>query len=202
MRKLLVYLASMVVLLSSTVHAQADAARINIPFVIDTTLPKNIAAVTVCDDSTHTPGVVARYRPDRSTLVHEAVHVLQIIRYGGCPAGRDYITANRLALVAAEAEAYCVEAYWVQNTYGREARKVLVEALRALLDLSTERAKRLGPEWQLTPGEISEAFTKACPSQEPAVIPGTVATSYTDSKGQVHSTYTPRKRYEDEGHGK
>lgn len=198
MWKTLVASALLIVAGASVQAQQADSTRINIPFVIDTTLPGNIAAVTVCDDSTNTPGVVARYAPDRSTLVHEAVHVLQILRHGGCPAGRDYITANRLNLVAAEAEAYCVEAYWVQNTYGREARKVLVEAVRALLDLSTERAKRLGPEWQLTPGEISAAFTQACPSQEPKFVAGLTSTSYADSNGTVHSTYTPRRRYEDE----
>lgn len=199
MWKTLVASALLVVAGASVQAQQADSTqRINIPFVIDTTLPENVAAVTLCDNVTGQPGVVARYRPDRSTLVHEAVHVLQVLRHGGCPAGWDYITANRFALVAAEAEAYCVEAYWVQNTYGREARKVLVEAVRALLDLSTDRAKRLGPEWQLTPGEISAAFTQACPSQEPKFVAGLTSTSYADSAGAVHSTYTPRRRYEDE----
>jgi hypothetical protein len=167
--------------------ADAPSVRLDIPVAIDTTLPEGVAAVTVCDSSTgkSRPIVVAKYEPTPETLVHEGVHVLQIMRYGGCPTGWLHITNDKISLLNAEAEAYCVEAYWLHAHTGKEVRKSLVEAVRSLLELSTARAKFVGPEWQLTPGEIGEAFTQACPDNtEPRFVPGTSFTGRVSSDSQ------------------
>lgn len=162
-------------------RAQTAIDTVHIRLVTQAKLPEGILAVTLCAKDGQ-PVVFARdAEPDPSTLLHEGIHVAQIARYGGCPKGWDYMTRDAHTLLTMEAEAYCGEAYWRYYHQGREVRKTLAEALRALRELSIVRAQTK-PEWELSLGEIAHAITQACPSQDPTYLPGTHITGITGNE--------------------
>lgn len=164
-----------------TCFAQAPIDTVHIRLVTQAKLPEGILAVTLCAKD-GLPVVFARdAEPDPSTLLHEGIHVAQIARFGGCPKGWDYMTRDAHTLLAMEAEAYCGEAYWRYYHQGREVRKTLAEALRALRELSIVRAT-VRPEWELSLGEIAHAIQKACPDFGPTYPPGTTITGITGNE--------------------
>jgi hypothetical protein len=150
--------------------------------VVDTALPPWVVATTLCTKlpgtTSQQPVVVVRTeRPNVASLVHEAVHVAQIERYGGCPKGWEWLVANAERLLAAEVEAWCVHAWWLAAYNGSEPQQILALAERWLYDASVERVKVEGKRWQLERAQIAVAFRKGCPSNMPEHIPGTTSTT-------------------------
>jgi hypothetical protein len=145
-------------------QVQQNGDTLSVEFVWDSTLPRGIAAVTICRETN--PVIVSKYRnPPPEVLVHETAHVMQVLRAGGCPRGWQAITANKLALITAEAEATCIEAWWLFYNKKQDVRRTLNVALRQFHQLAAERATVFGEQWRLTPGEISQAFEAACPTE-------------------------------------
>lgn len=201
MFKVFLLITGLLSLEARTCFAQAQEAsasepvHFNIRTAVDTSLPAGILAVTLCDTTNQPIVIVRSQNPTQQTLVHEAVHVMQVERNGGCPDGWMKLVHDRISLVNAEAEATCVEAYWTEAQGGENHRKIIQGTIQSLLELSKWRAKGNGPEWELTPGEIAHAFNQFCPEAGEPRWPATGTTTirkYPERKAASHSPLTGR----------
>lgn len=167
----LVFILLVVSALSGFAHAQTVVRPPSeLDIVHDATLPPGVLAVTACNKLTNRPIVITKHwPPEASVMVHEAVHVEQIKRYGGCPRGLKHMVRNRLSLLDIEAEAYCASAYWSALHERTDIRTTLNLAVRGLHQAADMRAVAQGNEWRLSLEEITSAFSKICPQiPEPA----------------------------------
>ena len=132
-------------------------------------LPPGVLGRTRCTRDNRTL-VEVRKPVSRETLIHEAVHVVQFYRAGGldCNKGRRAVVKNKYTLLAAEAEAYCVQAMWAWRHRGA-APEV---SLRMAAGWVTEASYRTTDErWHLSSTEVREAFIRACPGYVEPVPP-------------------------------
>jgi hypothetical protein len=195
MRKLLLALLALLTIVVRRAHAQSDSLGLQdgdtvqvqvvtqqgdtVPtwLTVNDDLPAGVLGTTHCGPQNR-PLVEVRHDATFETVLHEMVHVqqLQQMGHGDCAFGLKQMVRNKYTLLAAEAEAYCTEARWVEANGGPSVEQSMNLAAGWVYEASVSNKDQ---SWALTSEEVHQKFNAQCPTQVQQYEPGT--TSYTNA---------------------